>query len=147
LEREQVAAVFGEIGFELVGKLIHDKVNNGEWKSDDPRAIALHALIGGIMAEFNGGNFGEGMTVAAINKLLITKLSELEDEKGNKLIDGTELRWISGLLGLALDGEEGGAIADSATRNNLNGPDDHILDEERVTKIAERAFSPERIAE
>jgi hypothetical protein len=29
------------------------------------------------MAEISGGNFGEGMTTAAINKLVIVKLGEM----------------------------------------------------------------------
>ena len=132
LEKQQAAALFGEIGFDLVGKII----NKNEWKDDDPRSIALHGLIGGIMAEINGGEFGEGMTTAAINKLLIAKLGELRepfvDEDGNTILgpdgkpimklvfDGDELRWISVGLGSSINGNQGAGIADSATENNYN---------------------------
>ena len=108
LERERAAALFGEMAFEAAGKLIKEF----GWDPGDPRRAILHGLIGGIMAEINGGYFGDGLTTAMINKILIDQLVK------NKLVDGAELRWISGLLGVALDDGEGGAIADSATRNN-----------------------------
>ena len=110
LERERAAALFGEMAFEAAGKLIKEF----GWDPGDPRRAILHGLIGGIMAEINGGQFGDGLTTAMINKILIDQLVK------NKLVDGAELRWISGLLGVALDDGEGGAIADSATRNNAN---------------------------
>ena len=136
LEKQQAAALAGEVGFSLVGKIIQQ--NN--WSQDDPRSILLHGLVGGLVAEINGGNFGEGMTVAAINKLVIAKLGKMEkpklDDKGNKqydkdgklimesMFDGDELRWISAILGGVVSEAAGGnfgqgaAIADSATKNN-----------------------------
>ena len=73
------------------------------------------------MAEINGGNFGEGMTVAAINKLIISEIAKQKDELG---LSGDDLRWISALVGGAISEAIGGnvgqgaGIADSATRNN-----------------------------
>jgi len=108
LERERAAALFGEMAFEAAGKLIKEF----GWDPGDPRRAILHGLIGGIMADINGGKFGDGLTTAMINKILIDQLVK------SGLVDGAELRWISGLLGVALDGGQGGLIADSATRNN-----------------------------
>lgn len=110
LEKQEAAAVFGEIGFTIVGNII--KHNN--WDNNDPRAIALHAIVGGVMSEINGGSFGDGMTTAAINKLLVTELKK-------QGVSGEDLRWASAMLGMALDGNQGASIADSATANNAKG--------------------------
>lgn len=41
------------------------------------RRPIIHGVIGGIMAEINGGKFGEGMTTAAINKIVIDELVKM----------------------------------------------------------------------
>ena len=108
LEREQAAGLFGEMAFEAAGKL----AKKFGWEPGDPRRAALHGLIGGIMADINGGKFGDGLTTAMINKILIDQLVK------SGTLDGTELRWVSGIIGGALNGGQGAGIADSATKNN-----------------------------
>ena len=108
LEKQQAAALFGEMGFDLVGNIIKTK----DLGSDSPEAIALHALVGGIMAEINGGKFGDGLTTAAINKILVNELHK------SGLVDPEDMRIISALTGFLLNDHEGAGIADSATANN-----------------------------
>ena len=115
LEKQEAASLFGEIGFTLVGSIIHKKEDSGEWDKGDPRAIALHALVGGIMSEINGGSFGEGLTVAAVNKLLVAELTK----KGE--LSAEEARWISATLGFVMASQQGAMIADIATQNNEKG--------------------------
>ena len=155
LEKQRAAALAGEVGFSLVGKIIQ----HNNWSQDDPRSILLHGLVGGLVAEINGGNFGEGMTVAAINKLVIAKLGKLtrprlgpdgkpmlDPENPNQnltdpLFDGDELRWISAILGGVVSEAAGGnfgqgaGIADSATKNNYLSK---RLKELRDSKIGKR---------
>ena len=53
LTQQELAKVFGEVAFTFVGEF-----NSKQgWTSDDPRSIAVHAVIGGIMAQLNGGSF------------------------------------------------------------------------------------------
>ncbi len=79
------------------------------------------------MAEINGGKFGEGMSTAAINKLLVAELSKHG-------VSGSDLRWISATLGITIDGTQGGSIADSATRNNALNESDKKEFDERLAK-------------
>jgi hypothetical protein len=74
--------------------------------------VALHALVGGLMAEINGGKFGDGLTVGAINEIVIAEIIKNTD------LSAEEARWFSAMLGYGLDDPQGAAIADSATRNN-----------------------------
>ncbi len=80
------------------------------------------------MADINGGKFGEGLTVGAINEILIGQLSKLtkKDEKGKDvpLLSSEQMRWISALVGAGVsetvggNAGQGGSIADSGTANN-----------------------------
>ena len=79
LEKEQAAALFGEIGFEAIGKLIHAKEQSKEWEPGDPRAIALHALVGGIMVKISGGTNVYGIVLPTSQglKMLLYTLNRM----------------------------------------------------------------------
>ena len=117
LEKQEAAALFGEIGFHLAG----DLAEKMDWKEGSPEKILLHGLIGGLMAEINGGSFGEGLTTAAINEMIIGLLDKHKKDLG---LDAADTRWLSALIGGAIsegmDGSfgQGAGIADSATKNN-----------------------------
>ena len=51
------------------------------WEPGDPRRAVLHGIIGGIMAEISGGDFGEGMATAALNKVLVDRLISLNVDR------------------------------------------------------------------
>ncbi len=112
LEKQEAANLFGELAFTAIGDLA---TKNG-WS--DEQKIVAHGIVGGLMTEINGGNFGEGLTTAAINKLIINELTKLTDEKGERLVPDEALRTISAGVGALIDGNQGASIADSATANN-----------------------------
>ena len=120
LEKQQAAALFGEIAFTLVG----DLASNNKWAVDDPRRAILHGLISGLMAEINGGKFGDGLTVGAINELVVGQILDTAIKHKLKtgediLLDG-ELQWISTILGSAINGGQGAGIAGSGTKYNAD---------------------------
>ncbi len=131
LEKQQAAALFGEIGFTLVGDLA-DKMG---WKEGSAEKVLLHGLIAGLMAEINGGKFGEGLTNGAINEMIIGLIANHQKDLG---LTGADTRWISALIGGAISEGLGGSfgqgagIADSATKNNYLS---HKQKEEKLKHI------------
>jgi hypothetical protein len=115
LEKQEAAAVFGEIAFTAIGNIAEAKIKEGKWEIGGAESIALHALVGGLMAEINGGKFGDGLTVGAINEIVVGMLDRSKEE--TKLTK-EEILWISNILGKALGGSQGQGIAGSATQNN-----------------------------
>lgn len=81
------------------------------------------------MAEINSGKFGDGLTVGAINELIIGQiLNEVIRHKlktGEDLLADGELQWISTLLGGILNENQGAVIAGSGTKYNT---DNHTLE-------------------
>ncbi len=81
------------------------------------------------MTDINSEKFVEGLTVGAINEILIGQLSKLtkKDEKGKDvpLLSSEQMRWISAIVGGVVseatggNAGQGGSIADSATANNF----------------------------
>jgi filamentous hemagglutinin len=111
LEKQEAAAVFGEIAFGVIGDIAHKM----GWKEGGAEKVLLHALIGGLIAEINGGKFGDGLTVGAVNELVIGMLDRSKEKTG---LTKEEILWITNLLGKAVGGSEGQGIAGSATGNN-----------------------------
>ena len=118
LEKQEAAALFGEIGFHLAG----DLAEKMDWKEGSAEKILLHGLIAGLMAEINGGKFGEGLTTGAINEMIIGVIADHQKDLG---LTGADARWLSALIGGAVSEGMGGSvgqgagIADSATKNNF----------------------------
>lgn len=69
------------------------------------------------MAEINNGDFGEGVTVGVVNEMLVGLIDKYTKLDGNK--DKETIKAISNKVGELLGGHSGGAIAESATKNNL----------------------------
>ncbi len=117
LEKQEAAALFGEIGFTLAG----DLAEKMDWKEGSAEKVLLHGLIAGLMAEINGGKFGEGLTNGAINEMIIGLIANHQKDLG---LTGADTRWISALIGGAISEGMGGSfgqgagITDSATKNN-----------------------------
>ena len=65
-EQQQLAALFGEVAYEQIHKISE---KNG-WTDSSSEKIALHALVGGIMADLGGGSIVSGATGAAVNEAL-----------------------------------------------------------------------------
>ena len=93
----------------------------------------------------NGGSFAEGMSVAALNNLVISKLGDMKDENGKSLFSAAELRWISATVGATVSSAVGGnagqgaGIADSATKNNWLTHEQ----QQKMTEKLSKATTPE----
>ncbi|MBP2644172.1 MAG: Hemagglutinin repeat protein, partial [Firmicutes bacterium] len=113
-EKQELATLFGEVAYEQVHKL---SVQNG-WTDSSPEKIALHALVGGIMADLGGGSITSGVTGAAVNELV---QSELEKRFKN---NPDMWQWASAIIGATAakltggDAQTGASTAASGTKNN-----------------------------
>jgi len=119
LERQQASALFSEMAFKAIG----DLAEKNNWSMNDPRRVILHGLVGGLVAEINNGNFGDGLTAATISELVISQLAaqmaKYKKETGKDLYSKDELMAIATAIGLLVDGREGAAITISGLLNNL----------------------------
>jgi hypothetical protein len=159
-EQQELAALFGEEAFKIVGELtakkqvegavagkLADKYEkeaatareNGDfakaaelesraqqytnaqkdlavWNEGGAYKIALHAVIGGLMAEFGGSNFASGAAGAGLNEALQGELSKIKDTDARQ--------WASAIVGatasnvVAGDSQSGASTAASGTANN-----------------------------
>lgn len=65
--------MFGELAFEEIHKL---SVDQG-WKDGDPQKVALHAIVGALMAQMGGGNALSGGVGAGVNEAMQKELSNI----------------------------------------------------------------------
>ena len=113
-ERQELAGLFGEIAYKVVGDLA---IKNG-WQEGSAEKNALHALVGGIMSELTNSGFLAGASGAMINEMIQDKLSDMF--KDNPAMH----QWASALIGgvvaqVAADNAQmGAATASSGTKNN-----------------------------
>ncbi|SDF84506.1 hemagglutinin repeat-containing protein, partial [Sporomusa acidovorans] len=111
-ERQELANVFGEVAYEEIHKLSED---NG-WKDGDPKKVALHTIVGALMAQMGGGDALSGGVGAGVNEAMQKELS--------KITDPALRQWASYVVGSAaakLAGgtpQTGGSTAASGTKNN-----------------------------
>lgn len=125
LERQELAALFGEIAFNQVHKLAQ---KNG-WQDGSKEKIALHAFVGGVMAALGNGSVLAGAGGAAVNEAVQKELSKIKDPALHQ--------WASALIGAAAgaaggDAGTGASTAASGTRFNY-------LDQDKPGKVLERA--------
>ena len=119
-EQQQLAALFGEVAYEQIHKISE---KNG-WTDSSPEKIALHALVGGIMADLGGESIVSGATGAAVNEAV---QGELKKQFQN---NPDMWQWASALIGATVaeltgsDAQTGASTAASGTKNNaeLLGP-------------------------
>lgn len=130
-EKQELASIFGEMGYAAVGELArshqkeaYDKLyeavcaNNSEtkarliqeakdilsyWGQGGTNKIALHGLVGGIMSDLSGNSFTAGAISAGRNEALQKKLGEWEEQ--NRAAN----QWVSLAMGAALDKAAGGS--------------------------------------
>ncbi len=111
---------FGRKAYKYVGDII---ARNG-MSSSDPRAIAMHGTIGGMIAKMCGKNYIQGEVLGEINKEIVAQIY-----KNKKTIGFTDRdvinfsRQLGEHLGtsLGLGSNLGGEIAEMATRWNTLG--------------------------
>lgn len=110
-ERQELVSVFGEVAAEEIHKL---SVSKG-WKDGDPNKVALHTILGTLMAQMSGGNPLSGGFSAGLNEALQKELANLPSDVR---------QWASYVIGSAaakLAGgtpQTGGSIAANGTKNN-----------------------------
>lgn len=107
-EQQELAKVFGEVAFKLVGDL--------GLKEGSAEKAALDAVVGGIMSQLGGGSFVSGSAGAGLNQLTMNELAKIEDPALRQ--------WASAIVGAAAAGAAGGdlqagaSVAVSEIRNN-----------------------------
>ena len=72
-ERQELAGLFGEIAYKVIGDLAIKK----GWQEGSAEKNALHALVGGIMSELTNSGFLAGASGAMINEMIQDKLSDM----------------------------------------------------------------------
>jgi len=110
-EKQELVGLFGEVAAEEIHKLSDSK----GWKEGDPNKVALHTVLGALMAKMSGenplsGGFGEGL-----NEVLQKELKNLPSDVR---------QWASYVIGSATakltngSPQTGGSIAANGTKNN-----------------------------
>mgnify|MGYP001157878514 CR=1 FL=1 len=144
-ERQELAKVFGEEAYKLVGDLAldqykkatknRDKATTAEekafyqrqmdqWDEGGANKIALHALVGGIMSDLGGNSFVSGAVGAGVNEAIQGQLSKIKDPSLHQ--------WTSAIIGAAASAAVGGnaqtgaATAASGTKNNWLNHDQQV---------------------
>ncbi len=124
-EQQELTKVFGEEAYKAAGQLIEKQFMNALSKGDEEAAkkwmpggeyqIALHAAIGGIMADMGGSNFASGASGAALDGVVQANISKVSPDAR---------QWISAIVGSAAgeivggSAQTGASTAVSALRNN-----------------------------
>lgn len=113
-ERQELAGLFGELAYKAVGDLAE---KNG-WKDGSAEKNALHAFIGGIMAELGGSDFLAGASGSMVNEMVQEKLAEAFKD------DPAMYQWASALIGgvvseiVSGNAQAGASTAASGTKYN-----------------------------
>lgn len=113
-ERQELAGLFGELAYKAIGDLA---VKNG-WKDGSAEKNALHAFVGGIMAELGGSDFLAGASGSMVNEMVQEKLAEAFKD------DPAMHQWVSALIGgvvseiVSGNAQAGSSTAASGTKNN-----------------------------
>jgi filamentous hemagglutinin len=99
-----VTHVVSGVLFHAVGDLAFDK----RWDEGGAQKIALHALVGGSVAEAMGGDFRTGALAAGASEALVHHL--VEDGRANPVLSNT----IAQLVGIVAAELSGGDVNDGA---------------------------------
>jgi len=110
-----------------------DQVGNLGLKTGSPEKIALHALVGGMIAEASGSDFAVGAMAAGVNETFANQLRRLSaqldpDNRDHLMLMSSQLLGVVAAAALAGDNakdlQTGSFIAGNATQyNNLNHDD------------------------
>jgi filamentous hemagglutinin len=107
-EQKELAGLFGELANEQLHKISEQ---NG-WAEGSPQKIALHALVGAIMADLGGGNAFAGGFGSGLNEALQKELDKIGPEH-------PDLRqWASFIIGSAAGDTSGAVTAYYGTKYN-----------------------------
>jgi hypothetical protein len=107
-EQQELAKVFGEEAFKIVGDM--------GLKEGSAEKTAIDAIVGGLMSELGGGSFASGAASSGITQLVMTELAKIKDP--------ALLQWASAVVGAAAakavggNAQTGASVAASQTKNN-----------------------------
>lgn len=140
-ERQELAGLFGELAYKAVGDLAE---KNG-WKDGSPEKNALHAFVGGIMAELGGSDFASGASGALINEMVQEKLGEVFED------DPAMHQWASALIGgvvseiVSGNAQAGASTAASGTKYNYLNHEQFTQMRKEIEEIIQMYEGEERI--
>lgn len=140
-ERQELAGLFGELAYKAVGDLAE---KNG-WKDGSAEKNALHALVGGIMAELGGSDFTSGASGALINEMVQEKLGEVFED------DPAMHQWASALIGgvvseiVSGNAQAGASTATSGTKYNYLNHEQFTQMRKEIEEIIQMYEGEERI--
>ena len=140
-ERQELAGLFGELAYKAVGDLAE---KNG-WKDGSDEKNALHAFVGGIMAELGGSDFTSGASGALINEMVQEKLGEVFED------DPAMHQWASALIGGVIseiasgNAQAGASTAASGTKNNYLNHEQFTQMRKEIEEIIQMYEGEERI--
>ncbi|MBD3898325.1 DUF637 domain-containing protein [Halomonas sp. ML-15] len=150
-----VTHVVSGVLFNAVG----DRAFEKGWDEGSPQKIALHALVGGSVAEAMGGDFRTGAMAAGANEALVefldSKLGSDPETRNHFLTTASQLVGIVAAELVNGDVYQGAEIAAQATRYNyLAHPEANRLqelnrlleDDDSLTEAQRQALEEERLA-
>ncbi|WP_238994516.1 DUF637 domain-containing protein [Pseudomonas haemolytica] len=112
--------------FNLVGNYTKDVFADGS-----PPKIAIHAMVGGLLAEATGGDFRTGALAAGANEALVTHLDSLVRGNDELLTMSSQIVGVLAAAGqadaTAAQMEKGAWVAKNATQYNYQGHYDKYL--------------------
>lgn len=125
-EKQELANLFGEVAYKLVGDLAEsqrEKASTPEekakWAEGGEYKVALHALIGGIMSDLGGSGFASGAVGAGVSQAVQGELSKINDSNlrliASALVGATASKLIGG------DAQAGASTAYTGTKYNDYG--------------------------
>ncbi|EJL02578.1 adhesin/hemagglutinin, HecA family [Pseudomonas fluorescens Q2-87] len=128
-----LASILQSTVYNTLAAYSFDQVGNLDLKTGSPEKIALHALVGGMIAEASGSDFAVGAMAAGVNETFANQLRRMSAQMSPEYRDHLMLM-ASQLLGVvaaaAVAGDDanslqtGSYVAGNATQyNNLNHHD------------------------
>ena len=111
-EKQELAGLFGEVAFEE----IHNISEKNGWKDGDPQKVALHTIVGALMAQMGGGDALSGGVGAGVNEAMQKELSNITDpalRQWASYVIGSTAAKVAGGTPIT-----GGSTAVSGTKNN-----------------------------
>ncbi|WP_262534760.1 hemagglutinin repeat-containing protein [Agrobacterium tumefaciens] len=101
-----------------------------------PAKIALHAAVGGLVAQLAGGNAGSGALAGGLSEVVNGVLQQVLSANPNLTDDQKSAitQWVAAIVGAAVGGETAAAAGlDNVNYNYLNHADNEKLNEAKVS--------------
>ncbi|MGY2287921.1 DUF637 domain-containing protein, partial [Pseudomonas gingeri] len=125
----------------------------GKYDEGSPQKVAIHAMVGGLLAQATGGDFKTGALAAGANELLINQLSDLvHKDKGLLTMSSQIVGVLAAVAQRDTDAskmEKGGWVAKNASQYNrqLHADEDKWIREHAKEFAASQGISEQQAAE